>query len=128
MSTQVRCTSAFLHFCISTFFHFCVLCTVCLTCCVPSTLGKLYNLQFLLPTLFTGGDFGVSSMMAGICRMIDLKEITPARRQFFRGMDGGSENVNYLGLGMNVTLVGKARAFDDLQQSRLPPDHSHHYQ
>ena len=66
-------------------------------------------------------------MMAGICRMIDLKEITPARRRFFRGMDGGSENVNYLGLGMNVTLVGKARAFDDLQQSRLPPDHSHHW-
>ena len=89
--------------------------------------GKLYHLAILLPNLRTGTDFGITSMMCGLCRMIDIGELTPAKRRCLRGMDGGSENVNLAGLGMNCTLVGKSRTFDDLQQGRMQPDHSHHW-
>ena len=44
-------------------------------------------------------------------------------------MDGGSENVNFCGLGMNSTLVKELHegSINEIQQSRLPPDHSHYW-
>jgi hypothetical protein len=60
--------------------------------------------------------------------MIQLGEVTPATRSFYRGIDGGSEHVNHASLGMNNMLAGpKVRRFDCVQQNRLPPGHSHHY-
>ena len=89
--------------------------------------AKLMHLLILLPNLKTGEDFGITSALCGLCRMIDLGQLQAARRTWLRGMDGGSENVNLASLGMNCTLVGKSRTFDSITQSRLPPDHSHHW-
>ena len=89
--------------------------------------GKLFNLMFLLPNLKTGADFGISSFLAGLCRMFELGEVTSRTRRLFRGMDGGSENVNFAGLGMNNLLVKELHegSITEVQQHRLPPDHSH---
>ena len=66
-------------------------------------------------------------MLLGLTRMIQLGEVPPSKRTFFRGIDGGSENVALASLGLNSTLIKCARRFDLVQQSRLPPSHSHHY-
>ena len=90
--------------------------------------GKLYHLSILLPNLTTGANFGITSMLTGLVRMIQLGEVTDETRQFERGNDGGSEYVALAGLAMNSTLVGKGvRRFDNLVQNRLPPGHSHHW-
>lgn len=86
--------------------------------------GKLFHLSILLPNLVTGENFGITSFLSGLVSMIQLKEVTPKTRFFMRGVDGGSENVNYASLGMNATLV-HLRRFDVVQQHRLPPSHSH---
>jgi hypothetical protein len=89
--------------------------------------GKLFNLMFLLPNLKTGADFGISSFLAGFCRMFQLGEVTNQTRRLLRGMDGGSENINFAGLGMNSLLVKELHegSITEVQQHRLPPDHSH---
>ena len=90
--------------------------------------GKLYHLSLLLPNLTTGANFGITSALTGLARMIQLGEVTPTTRTYWRGFDGGSENDNKWGLAFNSTLVGPTvRRFDVVQQHRLPPDHSHHY-
>ena len=91
--------------------------------------GKLFHLMLLLPNLVTGADFGVTSCLSGLVRMFKLGQITPQKRRLLRGMDGGSENVNYVGLGMNSTLVKElhVNSINYVQQHRLPPDHSHHW-
>ena len=90
--------------------------------------GKLYNLTLLLPNLTTGTNFGLTTELCGLVRMIQIGEITSATRGFMRGVDGGSENVNHASLGMNSMLCGpKTRRFDIVQQNRLEPGHSHHY-
>ena len=90
--------------------------------------GKLFHLSLLLPNLTTGANFGITTELCGLVRMIQLGEVTEATRSFMRGVDGGSENINHASLGMNCMLVGpKTRRFDELQQTRLPPGHSHHY-
>ena len=88
--------------------------------------GKLFHLSYLLPSLRTGANFGMTSALSGLVRMIQLGEVTEATRKWLRGMDGGSENVSLAGLALNSTLV-KCRRFDVVQQSRLPPSHSHHW-
>lgn len=88
--------------------------------------GKFFHLSLLLPNLVTGANFGITSMLNGLIRMIQLGEVTHSTRHFMRGMDGGSENVSLAGLAMNSVLV-HYRRFDIVQQSRLPPAHSHHY-
>ena len=67
--------------------------------------GKLYHLMLLLPNLTTGADFGITSFLSGLVRLIQLGEVTAAKRRLLRGMDGGSENVNFAGLAINSTLV-----------------------
>lgn len=86
--------------------------------------SKLFHLSLLLPSLVTGANFGITSFMCGLVKMIELKEVTPATRVFMRGVDGGSENVNHASLGMNCVLVHLG-CFDVIQQHRLPPSHSH---
>ena len=90
--------------------------------------GVLYHLSILLPNLTTGANFGITSMLTGLIRMIQLGEVTQETRQFERGNDGGSENVALAGLAMNSMLISKAvRRFDTVLQNRLPPGHSHHW-
>ena len=91
--------------------------------------GKLYHLMLLLPNLTTGADFGVTSFLSGLMRMFQLGEITSSKRRLLRGMDGGSENVNFVCLGMNSTLVHELHegSITEIQQHRLPPDHSHYW-
>ena len=91
--------------------------------------GKLYHLMLLLPNLTTGADFGITSFLSGLVRMFQLGEITPSKRRLLRGMDGGSENVNFVGLAMNSTLVHELHtgSITEIQQHRLPPDHSHYW-
>ena len=90
--------------------------------------GKLFHLSLVLPNLVTGANFGLTTELCGLVRMIQLGEVTQETRSFLRGVDGGSENVNHASLGMNCTLVGpKTRRFDHVRQNRLPPGHSHHY-
>ena len=88
--------------------------------------GQLFHLSLLLPNLTTGANFGIQSLLNGLVRMIQLGEVTPLTRNFFRGCDGGSENENLASLAINSTLIQTARRFDQVQQSRLPPSHSHH--
>ena len=88
--------------------------------------GKLFHLSLLLPHLQTGANFGIQSMLEGLVAMIKLGEIGPTCRQFLRGVDGGSENNNLASLAMNSMLV-HVRRFDIVQQTRLPPSHSHHW-
>ena len=91
--------------------------------------GKLFHLTLLLPNLVTGADFGVTSFLSGLARMFQLGEVTPQKRRLMRGMDGGSENVNFVGLGMNSTIVKELHkgSINTVQQHRLVPDHSHHW-
>ena len=90
--------------------------------------SKLYHLSLLLPNLTTGANFGLTTELCGLVRMIQLGEVTAATRKFMRGIDGGSENVNHASLGMNNYLCGpKTRRFDEVLQNRLQPGHSHHY-
>ena len=65
----------------------------------------------------------------GLVRMFQLGEVTNRSRKILRGMDGGSENVNFTGLGMNSLLVKELHrgSITCIQQHRLPPDHSHHW-
>ena len=88
--------------------------------------GKLYHLSLLLPNLTTGANFGIQSMLNGLVSVIRLGEVTPAMRTFLRGIDGGSENDNLFTLAVNSMLV-KVGRFDVVQQTRLPPSHSHHW-
>ena len=66
---------------------------------------------------------------AGLTRMFQLGEVTNGTRKILRGMDGGSENKNFVGLGVNSLLVKELHtgSFTCVQQNRLPPDHSHHW-
>ena len=91
--------------------------------------GKLYQLTLLLPSLVTGADFGITSYLSGLTRMFQLGEVTSSKRRLLRGMDGGSENVNFATLGMNSTLVKELHegSINEIQQHRLPPDHSHYW-
>ena len=91
--------------------------------------GKLFHLTLLLPNLVTGADFGVTSFLSGLARMFQLGEVTPQKRRLMRGMDGGSENVNFVGLAMNSTIVKELHrgSINTVQQHRLVPDHSHHW-
>ena len=91
--------------------------------------GKLYHLMLLLPNLTTGADFGVTSFLSGLTRLFQLGRVTNQTRRLLRGMDGGSENVNFVSLGMNSTLVHELHrgSIDEIQQHRLPPDHSHYH-
>eukprot|EP00966_Prymnesium_polylepis_P092292 2136862-Prymnesium_polylepis.1 len=91
--------------------------------------GTLYHLMLLLPNLITGADFGVTSYLSGLTRMFQLKQITRHKRRLLRGMDGGPENVTFIGLGMNQTLVHELHdgSINEVQQHRLLPDHSHHW-
>jgi hypothetical protein len=92
--------------------------------------NKLYqHLELLLPNLTTGADFGITSFLFGLVRMFQLGEITADKRRLLRGFDGGSENVNYAGLALNSTLVKELRegSINEVQQNRMPPDHSHYY-
>jgi hypothetical protein len=91
--------------------------------------GKLFHLMLLLPNLVTGADFGVTARLSGLVRMFKLGQITSGKRRLLSGMDGGSENVNFVGLGMNSTLVKELHegSITEVQQHRLPPDHSHHW-
>ena len=151
--------------------------------------GKLFNLMFLLPNLKTGADFGITSFLSSLSRMFNHGEVTNQTRRLFRGMDGGSENVNFAGahplplppapsllppspllpsltatliaavlntaailtaaphmsrccyhpphhhrlcasgLGMNSLLVHELHegSINEIQQYRLPPDHSHYF-
>ena len=61
--------------------------------------------------------------------MFQLGEVTEKTRKILRGMDGGSENVNFVGLAVNSTLVKELHvgSINYVQQNRLPPDHSHHW-
>lgn len=86
--------------------------------------SKLFHLSILLPSLVTGANFGITSFMCGLVKMIQLKEVTQRTKVFMRGVDGGSENVNHASLGMNCMLVHLG-CFDIVQQHRLPPSHSH---
>ena len=88
--------------------------------------GLLYHLTLLLPNLSTGANFGITSFITGLCRMIDHGEITPTKRDIFRGFDGDSANVCKVGLAFNCVLAKEARF--NVQQHRLPPDHSHVWQ
>jgi hypothetical protein len=85
--------------------------------------GKLYHLMLLLPNLTTGADFGVTSFISGLVRMIQLGEVTSSKRRLLRGMDGGPENRNFVSLGMNSTLVHELHegSINEVQQHRLPP-------
>ena len=67
--------------------------------------------------------------MIGLVRMFKLGAVTSRSRKILRGMDGGSENVNFVGLGMNSLLVKELHkgSITSIQQHRLPPDHSHHW-
>jgi len=89
--------------------------------------GKLYHLSLLLPQLTTGSNFGMTCTLNGLAAMIQAGEVPPGKSTYLRGMDGGSENVSLAGLGLNSTLVKVARRFKVVQQSRLPPSHSHHW-
>ena len=91
--------------------------------------GKLFHLSLLMPNLTTGADFGISTFLASLVRMFQLGEITSLKRRLLRGIDGGSENVNFASLGMNSTLVHELHlgSILEVQQHRLPPDHSHHW-
>ena len=80
----------------------------------------------LLPSLVTGGDFGLTSFGLGMYRMFSLGLMTPQKKMFMRGVDGGSENVNVTTLALNNLLV-KLGIFKSIQQHRLPPDHSHRW-
>lgn len=77
--------------------------------------SKLYHLSLLLPNLSTGANFGATSFLTGLCRMIDLGNIKELKRHLLRGFDGDSANVCKVGLGLNCVLV-KMRAFDMVQQ------------
>ena len=88
--------------------------------------GQLINIFLLLPNLISGGDFGLTSFLVGMYRMFHLGLMTPEKKSFMRGVDGGSENVNKTTLAMNNLLV-KLGIFDCIQQHRLPPDHSHRW-
>ena len=88
--------------------------------------GKLFHLSLLLPHLVTGSNFGIQSMLNGLVAMVKLGEVGPVCRKFLRGVDGGSENNNLASLAMNSMLV-HVRRFDIVQQTRLPPSHSHHW-
>lgn len=89
-------------------------------------VGKLFQLNVLLPNLTTGANFGMTSSILGLARLIQSREITPQHRRYLRSNDGGSENCNFASLALNSTLV-KERVFDEVVMTRLPPDHSHHY-
>eukprot|EP00965_Chrysotila_dentata_P149968 4952799-Pleurochrysis_carterae.AAC.1 len=112
--------------------------------------GKLWELSILLPQLVTGADFGCTSLLNTITRMMHNKELTPEKRRLVRGSDvsalqspcfltsvlraftltiirnsqGGSENVNFSMHALHATLV-KRGVFDEIIWARLPPDHSH---
>ena len=77
----------------------------------------------------TGADFGITSYLSGLTRMFQLGEVTSSKRRLMRGMDGGSENVNFATLGMNSTLVHELHegSINEIQQHRLVPDHSHYW-
>lgn len=96
-------------------------------CVLVVLTGKLFHLSFLLPNLRTGANFGITSYLTGICRLIDLNLLEASKRQLMRGFDGDSANVCKYGLGLNCVLV-KERCCDLIQQHRLPPDHSHTWQ
>ena len=89
--------------------------------------GKLYHLMLLLPNLTTGADFGITSFLSGLVCMFQLGEVTSLTWRLLRGNDGGSEYVNFCGLGINSTLVKELHegSINEVQQHRLPPDHSH---
>ena len=108
---------------------------------------KLFHLTLLFPNLRTGANFGITSYVTGLCRLIDLKLLTSANTKLMRGceqhnpnpcalipvcthspsrhlaVDGDSGNVCNVGLAFNCTLVKLTKV--TLQQHRLPPDHSH---
>ena len=54
--------------------------------------------MLLLPNLTTGADFGVTSFLSGLTRLFQLGRVTNQTRRLLRGMDGGSENVNFVSL------------------------------
>ena len=61
--------------------------------------------------------------------MFQLGENTSLTERLLRGNDGGSEYVNFCGLGMNSTLVKELHkgSIIEVQQHRLPPDHSRYW-
>ena len=91
--------------------------------------SKLYHLNLLLPNLTTGADFGITTFITGLVRMFQVGEVTSKTRKLYRGMDGGSENVSKAGLGMNAVVVHELHegSINEVQQHRLPPDHSHYW-
>ena len=90
--------------------------------------GKLFHLTLLLPNLKTGANFGITSFLTGLVRLIKSGEVTSGtKRHVFRGLDGDSANICNVGLAFNNTLA-HYRFFDSVQQHRLPPDHSHTWQ
>ena len=55
--------------------------------------NKLFHLTFLLPGLRTGVNFGITTFLTGICRLIRLGRISNQERNVFRGFDGDSANM-----------------------------------
>jgi hypothetical protein len=77
-----------------------------------------------MPNLRTGADFGCSSFISALTRMMLLGSITPAKRRLIRGSEGGSEHVNFTLHVLHCQLVHEG-VFDEIVWARLPPDHSH---
>eukprot|EP00962_Isochrysis_galbana_P037319 scaffold13002_cov125-Isochrysis_galbana.AAC.14 len=65
-----------------------------------------------------GMNFGLTTMLHGICNCIDKAKVIAATRTYIHATDGGSENRSKLMHAMNYVLV---------IWCRLPPNHSHDY-
>ena len=48
---------------------------------------KLFHLTLLFSNLRTGADFGITSYVTGLCRLIDLKLLTSANTRLMRGCE-----------------------------------------
>jgi len=75
------------------------------------------------PMLKTGGNFGCTSFIVSLCRLISNSRMTGVRR-LIRQTDSGSDNVSWVTFALCATLV-KEGVFDQVDWMRVMPGHSH---
>jgi hypothetical protein len=93
-----------------------------------SLMGTFYpgkgSFYFIVPPMLkTGGNFGCTSFIVSLCRLISNGRMTGVRR-LIRQTDSGSDNVSWVTFALCATLV-KEGVFDQVDWMRIMPGHSH---
>eukprot|EP00965_Chrysotila_dentata_P038931 1293878-Pleurochrysis_carterae.AAC.1 len=67
--------------------------------------GEMWELSLILPMLKTGANFGATTFLTSIVRLMRNNLLPAEKRRLVRASDGGSENVSFVMHALHATLV-----------------------